>query len=144
MVAHLSFLHAKQLLMKLLSESLKTYANLLLELMPTNYTPIRCVNPCLPVFIRIRISTQKWVGSHLDKTRPAALRLWSCFFPTNKTRMWNWKFLYSRQTEENWLLQCWWVLFSLQHCVWSHGLLLTLLSVSRAASISHWRRYSTW
>ena len=39
---------------------------------------------------------------------------------------------------------CWWVLFSLQHCVWSHGLLLPLLPLSRTASFSHWRRYSTW
>ena len=38
-VDQLSFLHAKQLLMKLLSESLQTYANLLLGLMPANFTP---------------------------------------------------------------------------------------------------------
>ena len=38
LVARLSFLHAKQLLMKLLSESLQTYANLLLGLMQT--TPL--------------------------------------------------------------------------------------------------------
>ena len=25
--------------------------------------------------------------------------------------MYNWKLLYNRQTEENWLLQCWWVFF---------------------------------
>ena len=52
--------------------------------------------------------------------------------------------LHYRQTEENWLLQCWWVLFSLQYCVWSNGLLLPLLSLSRAPPISHWRRYQTW
>ena len=78
LVVHLSLLHAKQLLMKLLSESLQTYANLLLELMPANYTPTRCVNPCRPVFIRVGISIQKRVDSHLDKTRPAALKIWSC------------------------------------------------------------------
>ena len=75
---HLSFLHAKQLLMKLLSESLQTYANLLLGLMPANYTPTRSANPCLPVFIRVGISTQKPADSHLDKTRPVALKIWSC------------------------------------------------------------------
>ena len=77
LVAHLSFLHGKQLLMKLLSESLQTNANLLLGLMPANYTPTRCANPCLPIFIRVGISIQKPVDSHLDKTRPVALNIWS-------------------------------------------------------------------
>ena len=76
LVAHLSFLHAKQLLMKLLSASLQTYANLLLELMPVNYTPTRCANPCSPVLIRVGISIQKPVDSHLDKTRPVASKIW--------------------------------------------------------------------
>ena len=78
LVVHLSFLHAKQLLMKLLIESLGTYANLLLKLMPANYILTRCVNPCPPVFTRVGISIQKRVDSHLDKTRPAALKIWSC------------------------------------------------------------------
>ena len=78
LVVHLSFLHAKQLLIKLLSESLQTYANLLLRLMPANCIPTRCVNPCRPVFIRNGISIQKRVDSHLDETRPAALEIWSC------------------------------------------------------------------
>ena len=64
--------------MKLLFESLQTYANLLLELMPANYIPNRCVNPCPPVSISVGISIQKRVDSHLDKTRPAALKRWSC------------------------------------------------------------------
>ena len=78
LVAHLSFLHAKQLLMKLLSESLQIYANLFLGLMPANYTPTRCVNPCPPVLIRVRIWIQKRVDSHFDKRRPVALKIWSC------------------------------------------------------------------
>ena len=78
LVVHLSFLHGKQLLMKLLFESLQTYANLLLELMPANYIPTRCVNPCPTVFIRFGISIQKRVDPHLDKTRPTALEIWSC------------------------------------------------------------------
>ena len=80
LVVHLLFLHAKQLLMKLLFESLQTYANLLLRLMPANYIPTRCVNSCLPVFIRIGISIEKRVDSHLDKTRPAAWKIWSSPF----------------------------------------------------------------
>ena len=64
--------------MKLLTESLQTYANLLLELMPANYTPTHCSNPCPSVFLRVGISIQKRVDSHLDKTRPAALKIWSC------------------------------------------------------------------
>ena len=78
LVVHLSFLHAKQLLMTLLYESLQTYANLLLGLTLDNYIPTRCVNPCLPVFIRVGIWTQKRVDSHLDKSRRAALSIWSC------------------------------------------------------------------
>ena len=78
LVAHLSFLHAKHLLIKLLSESLRTYANLSLELMPANFTPTRCANPCPPVFIRVGIWIQKPVDSYLDRTRPVALKIWSC------------------------------------------------------------------
>ena len=78
LVVHLSFLLANQLFKKLLFESLQTYANLLLGLMPANHTPTRCVNPCPPVFIRVGISIQKPVDSHLDKTRPVALKIWSC------------------------------------------------------------------
>ena len=78
LVVHLSFLHAKQLLMKILSDSLQINANLLLGLMAANYIPTRCVNPCRPVFIRVGISIQKRVDSYLDKTRPVALKIWSC------------------------------------------------------------------
>ena len=78
LVVHLSFLHAKQLSMKLLFESLHTYANLLLGLTLANYIPTRCVNQYLPVFLRIGIWTQKRVDSHFDKTRPAALKISSC------------------------------------------------------------------
>ena len=46
--------------------------------MPTNYTPTQCANPCPPVFIRVGISIQKPVDSHLDKTKPVALKIWSC------------------------------------------------------------------
>ena len=40
--------------------------------------PTRCVNPCWPVSIRVGISIQKRVDSYLDKTRPAALKIWWC------------------------------------------------------------------
>ena len=78
LVVQLSFLHAKQLLTKFLFESLKAYASLLLGLTPANYYLTRCVNPCLPVFIRVGISIQKRVDSQLDKTRPAAWKIWWC------------------------------------------------------------------
>ena len=64
--------------MKLSSDSQQAYANILFGLMPANYIPTRCVKPCLPVFIRVGIPIQKRVDSHLDKTRPAALRICSC------------------------------------------------------------------
>ena len=50
----------------------------MLGLTLANYTPTRCVNPCRPVFIRVGISIQKRVDSYLAKTRPAALKIWSC------------------------------------------------------------------
>ena len=81
LVVQISFWHAKHLLMKLLLESLQTFANLLLRLMPANYIPIRCVKPCLPVFIHVGISIQKQVASHLDKIRPVALTIWSWSCP---------------------------------------------------------------
>ena len=66
--------------MKVFFQSLQIYANQLLGLTPANYIPTRCVNPCLSVFIRVGIWIQKRVDSHLDKTRPAALKIWSCPF----------------------------------------------------------------
>ena len=78
LVVPLSFLHAKQLVMKFFSESLQTYADLSLGFLPANYIPNRCVNPCPPVFIRVGISIQKPVDSHLDRTRPVALKILSC------------------------------------------------------------------
>ena len=80
LVVHLSFLHGKQLLMKFLFEKQQTYAIFLLGLTLANSTPTRCVNPCRPVFIGFGISIQKRVDSYLDKTRPAALKIWSCLF----------------------------------------------------------------
>ena len=47
-------------------------------LMPANYTPTRCVHPCPTVFIRVGISIQKPVDSHLNNTGPVALKIWSC------------------------------------------------------------------
>ena len=78
LVVHPSFVHKKQLLMKLLFESQQTYASLLLGLTLANCNPTRCVNTCRPVFIRVGISIQKRVDLGLDKTRPAALKIWSC------------------------------------------------------------------
>ena len=75
LAVHLSFLQAKQFLMKLLFESLQTYANLLLELMLANHIPTRCINPCPSVYIRVGIYIQKPVDSNLDKTRPVALKI---------------------------------------------------------------------
>ena len=48
--------------------------------MPANSTPTRYANPCPPVFIRVGISIQEPVDSHLDKTRRVALKIWSCLF----------------------------------------------------------------
>ena len=64
------FLHAKQLLKKLLFENQKNYANLLLGLTLANYTPTRCVNPCRLNIIRVGNSIQRRVYLLFDKTGP--------------------------------------------------------------------------
>ena len=79
-IVHLSFLHAKHLLMELLFESLQTNADLLLVLIPANYTPSRCVNPCSTVLMRVWNSIQKPIDSHLDKTRSAAWKKIMSYF----------------------------------------------------------------
>ena len=84
LVVHLSFLHVKQFLVKLLIETLQTYGYLLLGLRPVNYIPTRCVNPCLLVFKRVGISIQKRVDSHLDKTRLAVLKIQSSPFSNDQ------------------------------------------------------------
>ena len=47
------------------------------------------------------------------------------------------------QTETKLFAWCWWVLFSLQQCVWSYGLLSSLLPMSDCTSLTHWRYYTT-
>ena len=78
LVLHLSFFYEKQLLMKLLFKNQQYNANILLGLTLANYTLTRCINSYRPVFIRVGISIQKPVDSHLDKTSPVALKIWSC------------------------------------------------------------------
>ena len=39
--------------------------------------------------------------------------------------------------------ECWWVLYSLQHCVSSQGLFLSMLLLPRCFSISHWSEFRT-
>ena len=69
--------------MKLLFDQ-QTYANLLMGLTLANYTPTRRVNPRRPAIIRVGISIQKRVDSYLDKTRPAALKIWSCLISNER------------------------------------------------------------
>ena len=78
LVVLLLFLNTKQLLMKLLFESLQTFAKQLLGLMQANNIHVRCVNPCGPVFICSGISIQRQVVLSFDKTGHAALKTWSC------------------------------------------------------------------
>ena len=137
LVVHLSFLHAKQLLMKLLLESLRTYANLLFGLTLANYIPTRCVKPCLPVFIRVGIWTQKQVDSHLDKTRRAALRIWS--FPTSNEQDQSVKLKASLQQADRRKLTASVLMgfVPIATLCLKPWLLLPLLSFTTAASFSH-------
>ena len=92
---------------------------------------IRCVNPCPPVFISVGISIHKQLDSHLDKTRPLALRLWSSPLLKQQDQIAKARVSTQQADRKNGLLQCCWIFFSLQHCVWSHELLLSVLLVSR-------------
>ena len=78
LVVRLSSLRAKQLFMKLLFESLLTYAYQMLGLMLANFIHIRCVNPCPPVLILVGIWIQRPVFSPLADTRPVVLKRRSC------------------------------------------------------------------
>ena len=113
MAVHLSFLHAKQLLMKLLFENCK-------------HVQIYCWDWCQPTITRLDVSNHAYQSLYAlgfglrnefihtsTKQDPQLWKYGNVLFPTNKTRMWNWKILHNRQTEEKWLLECWWV-FS--HC----------------------------
>ena len=44
--------------------------------------------------------------------------------------------LYKTGRPKQWRFQCWWISFSLHHCVWSHGLLLPPLTPWRDTFIS--------
>ena len=59
LVVDLSFLHVKQLLMKLFLENQQKYADLLLGLMLANYTASRFIDPCRPIPIRVGVSIQR-------------------------------------------------------------------------------------
>ena len=77
LVVHLSFLHTKQLVLELLSESLQTYANLSLGLMKAKYTPTRCINSCPLASRRVGIWIRKPVDLQFERRRPVALKKWS-------------------------------------------------------------------
>ena len=74
----LSFLHARQLLMKLSFESLQTNANQSWGLMLVISSSTWSVNLCTPACRRDRIPIQRKIHLHLNKIRLVALKLWSC------------------------------------------------------------------
>ena len=95
---------------------------------------------CQPMptgLIRVGISIQKRVDSYLDKTRPAALRIWSR--PISKEQDQNVKVKASLQQADRKkltasVLTCFVLIAILYLKPW---LLLPLLSLSRVASLSH-------
>ena len=136
-VVHLSFSHAKQLSMKFLFESLQTDANLLLGLMPTNYIRTRCVNPCLPVFIRVGISIQKRVDSHFVKTIPAALKISSCFISNEQDQNVKLKAFLEQADRRKLTASVLMGFFLIATLCLKPWVALPLLSLPRAASFSH-------
>ena len=82
--------------------------------MPANYIPTRYVNPCPLVFVRVGISIQKRVDSHLDKTRPAASKIWSC--PSSNEQDQNVKLNASLQQADRKKIDCFSVDGFCSHC----------------------------
>ena len=102
-----------------------------------------CVNPCPPVFICVGISIQKRVDSHLDKTWPAALKRWSC--PISNEQDQNVKLKASLQQADRrkstaLVLMGFVLIATLYLRQW---VACTTSFLSRAASFSHCRGYST-
>ena len=143
MVVHLSFLLAKQLLMKLFSKSLQTYANSIAGIVATQRHPYSMCQ-AMPTGLYTRSdfdsettrftlrqnknrSFENLVMSYFQRTRPE--RKIESSFTTCRPK----------ETDPCTVDGFFSLLLSLQLCVWSHGLLLSLLSLSRAASFSHWR-----
>ena len=79
LVVLLSFLHAKQLLMKPLLGNQGIFTGPKLELMLVNFTQTQCAKPCRLDCTRTGIWIQKPVDSHFDKTKPVASKIWSYF-----------------------------------------------------------------
>ena len=72
------FSQVKQSLAKLSVKNCWTIANPLSRLMLINCTLTPCVNRCRPVFIPVGTLIQKPTDSWLIRTRPVALKIWSC------------------------------------------------------------------
>ena len=144
LVVHVSFLHVKQSLTKIPFGNRKTSADLLFGLMLTNYNNFWCVNPWRPMNISVGILLQKPIDPTFVKTRPRALKIGSYSSFSWQEQIAKMRTSSQQAGTKNWQIQCWWILFSSQQCVWRHGVILLLLSLSRSTSISGRRRYSTW
>ena len=73
--------------------------------------------------------------SRLDISNLAILRNGDVLLARNKTRMRNWELTHIWKSNENWLLQCRWILLSLQNSFWTCGVLLPFLSLPGDSSV---------
>ena len=113
--------------------------------MPANYYRTRCVyaRPLVPVCVGISI--QKPVNSHLDKTITVALKKkWSWPIFNEQDIIMKLKAFTIKTDRRKMTASVLMGFVLLATLCWSNGLLLQLLSLSRAASISRWRRFQTW
>ena len=55
--------------------------------MLATYILTRCVKPCPPVLLRVGISVQRQIDFNLNKTRPIALKIWSCLIFNEKDQI---------------------------------------------------------
>ena len=112
--------------------------------MLANYTLTPCVNRCRPAFLLVVILIQKRTDSRLIRTRPIALKTWSCLNFNEKDHIVRSKASMQEADRRKFIASVSMDFFPLQHCVRSNGLLLILLALSKRTSFSHWRGYRTW
>ena len=102
-------------------------SNQLLVLMRVNCIPTQCFDLCQQDFTRNVILIRRPAYFNRDRAKPAALEIWS--WPT--LNLWDLivklKVFSQKIVRKQWLPQCWWVLFSLQHCFWNYWMLISLL-----------------
>ena len=102
-----------------------------------------CVKQCQLVCTQNGSWIRSFAKLNRVKTRRGVSKTqWCHTFSNVSNHSVKWKVSKRRIHKRSWCIQCWWLLWTLRHCVWSNGMLLLKLFMSRNSSFSHWRRSS--